>query len=536
MIDVKKEEIEVERLMLGMYVTELDRPWVGTPFLLQGFLLDDQADIDRLMTVCKKVYIDRTKSTGYHFAAPTKQAVAIKREGAVMRVRDPSKVGSDKLLNKNTAKLGGEKVTFMGILRDLKNYQAPQNVSSSSSHNNPIYNMRHGETVAAQEVFPYQPDTQVAQKSIARHLVDDVTGMIGGLIGGIFGREKLKTSIKDAPKYERTKRIEHDDSYKITIYEEELHVEVEIADIFPVYEQSQIATRDIFDAVANEQNLDLTAVSEILDTMVESIGRSPDALLWLAKLKNSDGYSYNHALNVSITLMAFANFLALSKNQIKELGLAGLLQDIGKVRISPDILLKKGKLTREEYEYAKKHVDESLKILENTPNIPLPVIFLAGQHHERIDGSGYPNQLRESQIGLSSQIAGLIDTYCAITTHRSYAKGAFHQQALDELHGLSGKQFSADLVDQLVQFMGMYPVSSLVELNTGEVAVVIQQNQVRRLLPRLMLLLDHVKVRYSTPIILNLLTGPTTPSGEPYKIVKSLAPDSYGLNPDDFYV
>ena len=337
-------------------------------------------------------------------------------------------------------------------------------------------------------------------------------------------------------KYERTKRIEHDDSYKITIYEEELHVEVEIADIFPVYEQSQIATRDIFDAVANEQNLDLTAVSEILDTMVESIGRSPDALLWLAKLKNSDGYSYNHALNVSITLMAFANFLALSKNQIKELGLAGLLQDIGKVRISPDILLKKGKLTREEYEYAKKHVDESLKILENTPNIPLPVIFLAGQHHERIDGSGYPNQLRESQIGLSSQIAGLIDTYCAITTHRSYAKGAFHQQALDELHGLSGKQFSADLVDQLVQFMGMYPVSSLVELNTGEVAVVIQQNQVRRLLPRLMLLLDHVKVRYSTPIILNLLTGPTTPSGEPYKIVKSLAPDSYGLNPDDFYV
>ena len=164
------------------------------------------------------------------------------------------------------------------------------------------------------------------------------------------------------------------------------------------------------------------------------------------------------------------------------------------------------------------------------------MIFLVAQHHERIDGSGYPNKLQESQISLPSQIAGLIDTYCAITSHKAYAKGVFHQEALDKIHLLSGKQFSSGLVDQLVQFMGMYPVSSLVELNTGEVGVVIQQNQVRRLLPRLMLLLDNKKVRYTSPIILNLLNSPSTPSGDAYKIVKSLAPDSYGLNPSDFYV
>ncbi len=539
MIDVKKEQIEVERLMLGMFVSELDRPWVGTPFLLQGFVLDDQADIDKLMTLCKHVYIDRTKSIGNQFIAPTKQVVAIKREGAIMRVKDPSKVTSDKDINKNTPKSTSEKVTFLGIMRDLKNYQAPQNVASGGQVGT-MYNVRSGEAPNVGETRPSQADNKTEQKSIAKHLVEDVGGLFTGFIGGLFNREKVKTSVKDAPKYDdkhaKAKRAEQDDSYRITIYEEDHPVEAEIVNIFPVYEQSQIATRDIFDAIANEQNLDLTAVSEILDNMVESIGRSPDALLWLAKLKSSDGYSYNHALNVSITLMAFANFLALSKSQIKELGLAGLLQDVGKAKISPDILLKKGKLTREEYDHAKKHVDESLKILQSTPNIPLPVIYLASQHHERIDGSGYPNQLRESQIGLSAQIAGLIDTYCAITSNRSYAKGVYHQQALDELHSLSGKQFGADLVDQLVQFMGMYPVSSLVELNTGEVAVVIQQNQVRRLLPRLMLLLDHKKERYSTPIILNLLNNPPTPSGEPYKIIKSLEADSYGLNPEDFYV
>ena len=161
---------------------------------------------------------------------------------------------------------------------------------------------------------------------------------------------------------------------------------------------------------------------------------------------------------------------------------------------------------------------------------------MVAQHHERVDGSGYPNASKDIQIGLMSQMAGLIDTYCAITSHKCYAKGVFHQQALEQIHLLSGKQFASDLVDQLVQFMGMYPVSSLVELNTGEVGVVIQQNQVRRLLPRLLLLLDPTKQRYKAPVVLNLLNSPNTPSGDTYVIVKSLAPDSYGLNPSDFYI
>ncbi len=531
MIEIKKEKIEVERLALGMYVAELDRPWIGTPFMLQGFLLDDQSDIDTIMSLCQFVYVDRTKSAGGQFIAPTKQDVSVKREGSVTRAKDPSKIISDSKINANTKLKYTNKTSFVEILRDLKQYKAPENAETNSTTGT-VYNMRYGASAAAQEALPYETNSESDQSSIAKQLVSDVSGFIGGL----FGRQKLKSSIKDAPLDRKTAQEAENDAYKITIYEEEPPVEIEIAAIYPVYEQSQIATRDIFQSVANDHDLDLSAVSDILDSMVESIGRSPDALLWLAKLKKTDDYSYNHALNVSITLMAFGNFLALSKKQIKELGLAGLLQDVGKVKISSDILLKAGKLTREEYDYAKKHVDESLKIIEQTADIPVSVVFLVAQHHERVDGSGYPNQLHGSQIGLVSQISGLIDTYCAITSHKAYAKGVFHQQALDEIHQLSGKQFSIELVDQLVQFMGMYPVSSLVELNTGEVAVVIQQNQVRRLLPRIMLLLDPNKERYHAPIILNLLNSPLIPNGEPYKITKSLPPDSYGLNPNDFYV
>jgi HD-GYP domain-containing protein (c-di-GMP phosphodiesterase class II) len=526
MDDLKREKIEVSRLELGMYIAELDRPWEGTPFMLQGFVLDDQADIDKLQSLCTFVYIDRTNSIGSQFAATPQQNVAIKREGAVVRARDPSK---NKVTITNEGNPLSNISSFVDIFRELKNYQAPQN-SERTSQDGTTYNVKYGANSAAQEAFPYQTESVTGQKPITQHLAEDVSGFFSGL----FKRNKLKTNIDKT--LESTKiKIGSDESYKTTIYEEEPPVENEIALIYPVYEQSQIATRAIFDAIANEQNLDLTAVSEILDNMVESIGRSPDALLWLAKLKKTDDYAYNHALNVSITLMAFGNFLAFNQKQIKEVGLAGLLQDVGKVRISADILLKEGRLTREEYEYAKKHVDESLRILEKTSDIPHAVVMMVAQHHERIDGSGYPNQLRESQIGLTSQIAGLIDTYCAITSNRAYAKGVYHQEALDIIHQLSGYKFSNVLVDQLVQFMGIYPVSSLVELNTGEVGVVIQQNQVRRLLPRLMLLLEPDKTRYSSPIVLNLLNSPPTPTGEAYRIIKSLAPDSYGLNPSDFF-
>jgi HD-GYP domain-containing protein (c-di-GMP phosphodiesterase class II) len=539
MIDIKKELVEVSRLSLGMYITELDRPWEGTPFMLQGFLLDDEADLEKLVSLCQHVYVDHSKSIAHHFIAPAKVNVAVKREGAIIRIKNPVIIHSGtannntKPNNTNTAKNAPnftDKSSFIEILRDLKNYQAPQNVARNSQSGT-MYNVKYAsETTAHLPTPTAAPSSKTEQDSITKQMVSD----IGGFVSSMFKREKLSTKL-DKMRESESKANEKDDSYRITIYEEERPVEHEIAAILPVYEQSQIATRAIFDTVASDHDLDLTAVSEVLDNMVDSIGRSPDALLWLAKLKQTDNYAYNHALNVSITLMAFSNFLALSKNQIKDIGLAGLLQDLGKVKLSADILLKEGKLTREEFEHAQKHVEEGLKILENTPNIPTTVIFLVAQHHERIDGSGYPNQLRGNQIGLPSQIAGLIDTYCALTSHKAYAKGVFHQQALDELHSLAGQQFSNELIDQLVQFMGMYPVSSLVELNTGEVGVVVQQNQVRRMLPRLLLLLDPNKVRYDAPVILNLLNGPLAASGEVYKIIKSLAPDSYGLNPNDFY-
>ena len=525
--DIKKEQISASQLELGMFVVELDKPWIESDFLMQGFVLEDQEDLNKMRSTCEYVFIDRTKSVGDHFSAKAKHNIAVNRKSTV-RVKAPAKQH-----NKNTPVMNkardGEKVSFMDILREVKGYQAPKNADKKADEGT-MFNVQSGGNSSNSET-PLL-DEKALEKDSSQ--AGGILNSLGGFVGGLFSKkQKLKTSIEGD--YDQSFLDDFTDEERI-IYEQEAPVEEEIAHVYPIYEESQVMTRDIFDAVANEHELDISSVSDVLDNMVESIGRTPDALMWLAKLKKADGEAYNLALNVSVTLMAFNSFLALPKEQVKQSGLAGLLQDIGKAKLSSDVLLKKGKLTKEEFEYAKKHVDESLRILKETPDIPPEAIKQVAEHHERADGSGYPKQLKEAELSLLSQSAGLIDTYCAMTNNRAYAEGAYHQKALDEIYALSGKQFSSEIIDQLIQFMGIYPVSSLVEMSTGEVGVVIQQNQVRRLLPRIMLLLDNKKERYAAPIVLDLISKPKMPDGELYRIVKGIPADSYGLNPSDFYI
>lgn len=233
--------------------------------------------------------------------------------------------------------------------------------------------------------------------------------------------------------------------------------------------------------------------------------------------------------------MAFASYISLPKAQIKNLGMVGLLQDLGKGKIPHDLLHKTGKLHPAEFSILKKHVEYSVSILRETQNIPEGVITTVEQHHERFNGKGYPYELSENQISLGGQMAGLVDTYCAMTTNKVYAKGVYNQVALEKIQKMRDIAFSSTLIDQLVQFLGIYPVTSLVELNSGEVCVVIQQNSVRRMMPRVMILLNPDKTKNPYPATINLINKPLNPAGEPYRIVRGLPSDSYGLDASSFY-
>ena len=526
MSDIKHQQVDVSQLRIGMFVAELDIPWLESPFMMQGFVIEKDEEIATLKKCCQHVFIDRTKSVGMEFQATAKQNVNIKRDGVTVVVRHDAAFTAPEKNKSNTTTAKKDKPAVTSFFDVLKN------IKKTNTDDSFIFNMEYVRETPTQQNSnralnspPLQNTSQNKSENVASE----------GFFSGLFRRkapaEKLSTQV-DGTTHETDVAPDTERTY---IYTQPM-VEEEIVKIYPVFEKSNVAMREMFESIADAQHLDLTAVSEVLDSMVESISRAPDALMWLSKLKNKDSLAYNQALHVSINMMAFSNFLAFPKKQIKDMGMAGLLQDIGKTKIPDEILYKNGKLTAEEYALAKTHVDEALNILEETADISTTVILLVSQHHERIDGSGYPYQMSGNKINIYAQIAGLVDTYCALTSHRSYAKALYNQEALDKIQQLGGKQFSQQLIDQLVQFLGIYPVSSLVELNTGEVAVVIQQNQVRRLQPRIMVLLDANKTKHEYPPTLDLINNPLTPNGEPYKIKHGVSPEAYDLNPEDFYL
>ncbi len=528
MSDIRREKTPVSQLDTGMFVCELDRPWLGTPFLLEGLLIEDDEQIATIKSLCEFVYVDRTFSVGHHYLAPGRQKVAIKHETSqshfITHARQPNQS-----VKKQPAKTN---VSFFDVLKEIKasnralNYAEEKNRESE----NVLLNVRSIDNKTNLSSASVRNDGP----SLASQIKTDFSNFVSSL--RYWGQKQNNTHLKDhGGKDIADMAATNPANGTGSSTDEQVTVEEEIAVVYPVYEQSQIATREIFEALAQDQKIDLSKVDEALSGMVESIERNPDALIWLAKLKHTDNYSYNHALNVSITLMALANFMSLPKKQVKDLGLAGLLQDIGKVKIPIELLQKEEQITEEEFDLLKKHVDYALELLEVTDNIPATVILTVAQHHERMDGSGYPFKLADKQISLMGQLAGLVDTYCAITSSKAYAKGLYNQVALEQIYALRDTKFQGLLIDQLVQFMGMYPVTSLVELNTGEVAVVIQQNSVRRLLPRVMILLNPDKTKNEYPATINLINAPPTPTGEPYSIVRGLAPDSYGLDISNYF-
>lgn len=551
----QKEKIRVSDVAMGMFVAELDKPWLETPFMLQGFLIDDEIQIKHLRSLCRHVVIDWSLSIGEHYREP-KETQSTEPKVVVQTIK--LKSTNTKPHKTDNAKPKSSVNSFFKILQELKQGQRPEYVRPEEPESGRSTPMREPSIsyVSNKPVRRSHTDEarhenrEVNQTTLTEYIKQDLNALLTGSanrIKSLFNFSKTSTATttqtnavptqpKSGLQQQRTSNSQKDTPVVIRIYEEAVTVEEEIATIYPVFEKSQIATREIFENIAQEKNIDLTHIHQSIDEMVESIERNPDALMWLAKLKKTDDYAYNHALNVSINLMAFAQFMALPTSLIHDLGIAGLLQDIGKIQIAAEILRKKEPLTKEEYATIKTHVRFSIDTLLKTANISERVMQVVRQHHERFDGSGYPDGLKGDEILLGAQMAGIMDTYCAMTTTKPYSKGLFSQEVLEKIYATQDKSFSAAVVNQLIQFFGIYPVSSLVELNTGEVAVVIQQNHIRRLQPRVMVLLNPDKSRNPYPITLDLILSPNSPNGDPYTIVRGLPSDSYGLNPSDYYV
>src|SRR5205085_5630237 len=236
--------------------------------------------------------------------------------------------------------------------------------------------------------------------------------------------------------------------------------------------------------------LDAQRVNEAVHGLTESVLRNPEAMLLFTQLKEKSDYTHSHALDCSVFMMVFGRFLEMSREDIALLGHLGLLQDVGKVRLPTTLLEKRERLSEDELGELRKHVEHSADILGETPQLPANLAELAVLHHERYDGNGYPKKLPGKEIGLFGSIAGIVDTFAALTARRPYAEALAPSTALSILYKHRGTLFDGFLVEQFIRCIGIFPIGSVVELNSGETGIVIAQNVAKRLQPRIMVIRD----------------------------------------------
>ena len=421
---MKLEEVEVEAEMLshGMYVSRLDRPWSDSPFVLQGFFVEEEAQLAWVREHCRSVWIDLERSV---------------------------------------------------------------------------------------EVGETAPRTPLASRTTQEtRTVPRATGMTAAL---------------PAP---------------VVKYRDQLGFREELPAARKAHDNALRAAMLLLVDVQAGRKLVKDDISAAAHSVVESVLRNADTLFWVNALQRHGSYAYGHAINCCALAAAFGRHLGLPAGSLVDLAAGGLLLDIGKTRLPMALLEHTGPMGEAERAQMREHVAHGVDILgRSQAGWGTPLVEMLQTHHERWDGSGYPAGLRGHAIPLFGRMAAIIDSFDAMTSKRPHVPAHARHEALQELYRNRDRLYHGELVEQFTGCLGVYPTGSLVELNTGEVAVVMAQNPSRRLRPLVMLLTDPGKAPLREFQQLDLMRQQDGPAVDPsVGIVRALPVGAYGLDPAELFL
>jgi putative nucleotidyltransferase with HDIG domain len=415
---LKEIKIRIPDLEVGMYVSRLDKPWLETEFLFQGFFIGSQDDIDRLAGQFEYVYVDVEQSR------PSESTVVLFAQSS----------------SRKTSASVSDKESLTGI----------------KPREHPIQSSFDEELIKARDSY--------------QELTTTVSGILDSL------------------------------------------------------------------TVGDHKEVNYPALKSAVEPMVESIVRNPDAYAWLTRMRLKDNRSYQHSVNTAIWAVALGRHLGFPKPELTLLALGGLLFDIGKIRLPEKLLQKTGPYNKYELKIMQEHVQHGVAILRETPGIDDRILEMVFTHHERHDGSGYPQGLKGNAIPIFGKIAGIVDSYVSITSGRPYAATLSPHEAVKKLYEWREVDFQSELVEQLIQVIGVYPVGTVVEISDGRIGVVVVQNKEWRLKPQVMLLRDAHKKPLGSYEVLDLYAAGQEPGSEPLHIKRGVDPEPYGIDPDEYYL
>lgn len=299
--------------------------------------------------------------------------------------------------------------------------------------------------------------------------------------------------------------------------------------------EAQKLSRRLTDDLKEGRRLSLDEINTAIEPVVASVIRNPDAYFWLSSLRERDPYAYSHAVNCAALMSAFGRQLGFPAPTLVELASAGMLMDLGMSALPDGTVNHPGPLSDAQQSAMRRHVEASLAQLDAAPGTT-PLIRSAIEfHHERHDGSGYPNGRRTFEIPLEARMLGIVDSFDAMSSARVHQPAAARHHVLQALYRERDRLFQSELVEQFSQSIGVYPTGSLVELSSGEVAVVTAQNSARRLLPKVTVLTRPDKTidpRFRKVDLWQQVDG----DGPRLTIHRALQPGAYGLDLAEFFL
>jgi HD-GYP domain-containing protein (c-di-GMP phosphodiesterase class II) len=352
-------------------------------------------------------------------------------------------------------------------------------------------------------------------------------------ISGLFGgNRRVKKDSDIAASSERPAFIPK--NIQLSAYVDAAPVEEEVAPAVNAHKRASEALDNIIQDIKSNKPFSIEQTEAFVEEVVDSMVRNPDAMMWVTRLRKQDEFLYGHGLQVAVYLVALGRHLGLPKELLEHLCTMGLLLDIGKIKLPKELLLKKGRLAPEEFETVKNHVQLGLDILKGTSDIHADVLQGIAQHHERENSSGYPAGLSKGEICLFGRMAAIVDSFVALINPRLYAETMPAYEALQTLSNFNAELYQASLVEQFIQAIGVFPVGSMIELSSGEIAVVISHSKVRRLKPRVLIISDANKRPTSQPSTLDLLYQGGVEN--PLIIQRGLPSGAFGLDAREYYL
>jgi HD-GYP domain-containing protein (c-di-GMP phosphodiesterase class II) len=301
-----------------------------------------------------------------------------------------------------------------------------------------------------------------------------------------------------------------------------------------VYKETSALIRNFMDDVSLGKTINVEIAKKAVANCVDSILNAPDALLWITQLKNRDLYTSQHSMNVCILAIALGRQINLSVGELNNVGLCGMMHDMGKMRVPLDILNKPGKLEPDELKIMQSHAELGWKLLQSNSGMYSGAIEVAYCHHERLDGTGYPRKLTGENITPYTRIVTIVDMYDAITSNRIYQKGRAHFEAINTMTKMCGTQLDSGLTYKFIECLGIYPPGSIVEMSNGEIAIVVETNKKKSLKPKVILLLDEHK-KYRSERMIDLSKMDLDASGQDYCVTKIVKADDYGIDLNKYY-